>query len=190
VVLYFGLLGLAFLFVEIPLIQRWILIVGHPTHAFAAVVVVLLVGSSLGSLLAQAPWLPRREAFGLLALLALATPFITAMLTRTTLGWPLGARVALAALSLAPLAFLMGLPFPLGLAWIKRLRPTLVPWAWAINGCAAVVASVLAALLSLSFGFTAVLVGGAACYAVAGLVLFWGQDNAPQSAEVIAGRPP
>ncbi len=189
IILYFGLLGLAFLLVEIPLIQRWILVVGHPTHAFAAVVVVLLVGSSLGSLLARAPWLPRRAAFALLVLFALATPFITAVLTRTTLGWPVAARVVLAALSLAPLAFLMGLPFPLGLAWIERLGPTLVPWAWAINGCASVIAGVLAALLSLSFGFTAVLVGGAACYGMAWLVLFGGRGGMSRSGEIIAVPP-
>ena len=157
VFVYFGLLGLAFLFVEIPLIQRWILIVGHPTYAFVAVVSVLLVFSSLGSLSARAAWLPKRAAFAALVVLAVATPFLLAWLTRHTLGWPLAARAGLAALSLAPLAFLMGLPFPLGLAWLERTGPALVPWAWAVNGCASVVSGVLAAIAALSFGFTAVL---------------------------------
>ena len=174
---YFGLLGLAYLFVEIPLIQQWILLIGHPSYAFAAVVIVLLVCSSLGSLAATAVWLPRRLAFGALVGLALATPFVITWLTRNTLGWPLPARIGAAALSLAPLAFCMGLPFPLGLAWIKGVQPSLTPWAWAVNGCASVVSGVLAAMLALSYGFSVVLLAGALCYAGAWLVLFTGQNT-------------
>ena len=66
VVLYFGLLGLAFLFVEIPLIQRWILLVGHPSYAFAGVVIILLVCSSAGSLAAGAAWMRPRAALAVL----------------------------------------------------------------------------------------------------------------------------
>jgi hypothetical protein len=170
VLLYFGLLGLGFLLVEIPLIQQWILLVGQPTYAFAAVISVLLVFSSLGSLSARAVWLPRRAVFPVLVALAVATPFVLAWLTRHTLGWPLLLRAGLAALSLAPLAFVMGLPFPLGLAWLERRGPVLIPWAWAINGCASVVAGVLAAMAALSYGFSAVLLAGAVCYAGAWLV--------------------
>ena len=66
----------------------------------------------------------------------------------------------------------MGLPFPLGLAWLERDGPQLVPWAWAINGCTSVVASVLAAILAMSQGFSAVQLLGAAAYGLAWLVLF------------------
>jgi hypothetical protein len=68
------LLGLAFLLAEIPLIQQWILLVGQPADASAAVVSVLLVFSSLGSLSARAAWLPQRIAFPALIALAVATP--------------------------------------------------------------------------------------------------------------------
>lgn len=169
--LYFGLLGLAYLLVEIPLIQQWILIVGQPAYAFAAVVSVLLIFSSLGSLSARSPRLSQRAAFAALVSLAVATPFVLAWLTRHTLGWPLLLRAGVAGLSLAPLAFLMGLPFPLGLAWLERRGPRLIPWAWAVNGCASVVSGVLAAMAALSYGFSAVLLAGAACYGGAWLVM-------------------
>lgn len=169
--LYFGLLGLAFLLVEIPLIQQWILIVGQPAYAFAAVVSVLLIFSSLGSLSTRSPRWSGRAAFAALVLLAVATPFVLAWLTRHTLGWPLLLRAGVASLSLTPLAFLMGLPFPLGLAWLERSGPRLVPWAWAVNGCASVVSGVLAAMAALSYGFSAVLLAGAACYGGAWLVM-------------------
>ena len=78
------------------------------------------------------------------------------------------ARAAVAVIGLAPLGVLMGLPFPRGVAWLEDGAPRLIPWAWAVNGAASVVASVLAAILALSSGFTVVLLLGAGCYAVAG----------------------
>jgi hypothetical protein len=165
VLLYFSLLGLAFLFVEIPLIQRAILLLGHPTYAFTVVVLVLLLFSGLGSTLVRSPALPRRVVLGLLVLLAFTTPFGFAHLAEVALGWAYWARVALVTVSIAPLALLMGMPFPLGLAWLEGNAPGLIPWAWAVNGCASVIASVLAAILALSFGFTVVLVLGGVMYA-------------------------
>ena len=168
---YFGLLGIAFLFVEIPLIQRWILLLGHATYAFAAVVLSLLLFSGLGSLLTRAAWLPRRGAWVALVLMALLTPLLVVRLADAALGWPLWARAVVAVIGLAPLGVLMGLPFPRGVAWLEDRAPSLIPWAWAVNGAASVVASVLAAILALSSGFTVVLLLGAGCYAAAGIVL-------------------
>jgi hypothetical protein len=105
--LYFAFLGVAFLFVEIPLIQRWILLLGHPTYAFTAVVLTLLLFSGVGSALARRSWLPRRAAMGLLVVLALLTPWVVTQLAAATLGMPLLLRAVLATLSLAPLGLLM-----------------------------------------------------------------------------------
>jgi hypothetical protein len=68
--------------------------------------------------------------------------------------WPTAARALVAAGLLAPLAFCMGVPFPLAL---RELDEPLVPWAWGINGCASVVSAALATLLAVDFGFSAVL---------------------------------
>jgi len=171
--LYFALLGVAFLFVEIPLIQRWILLLGQPIYAFTTVVGVLLLSSGVGSAMAGAEWLPKRLAFGLLVLLALIVSLMMPLLSDLILGWPLWARQGAAFISLAPLGLLMGLPFPLGLAWLaeREYAPQWTPWAWAINGCASVVASVLAAIVTLSFGFTFVMLLGAGAYAGAWITL-------------------
>jgi len=171
--LYFGALGIAFLFVEIPLIQRWILALGHTTYAFTAVVLTLLFFSGLGSLLTRARWLPKRAVLFALSALALMTALAGPVLVDAAIGWSSGARTGALVASLAPMALLMGLPFPLGLAWLETLAGpgrVLVPWAWAINGCASVVASVLAAILAISYGFTVVLALGAGAYAVAAVV--------------------
>ncbi len=180
VLAYFALLGIAFLFVEIPLIQRWILLLGHATYAFVAVVLSLLFFSGLGSLLTRAAWLPRRGTWVALVLLALLTPLIIVPMADAALGWPLWGRAAIAVIGLAPLGVLMGLPFPRGVAWLEDRAPALIPWAWAVNGSTSVVASVLAAILALSSGFTVVLLLGAGCYAAAGIVLFRSEKRAPQ----------
>jgi hypothetical protein len=174
ILLYFCLIGAAYLLVEIPLIQRWILLLGHPTYAFSAVVLVLLFCSGVGSLFARAAWLPKRAALGGLVAWAVLTPLLTAWLTSSALGWtPLG-RSAAAILALIPLGLLMGLPFPLGLEFMETRLPAWIPWAWAVNGCASVIASVAAAILALTVGFNLVLWTGAAAYAGAwGIYLVW-----------------
>ncbi len=167
---YFGLLGLGFMFVEIPLMQRFILFLGHPAYAMTAVLFAILFFSGIGSLLAGR--VPVRVTLGLLvgliAVYAIGLPALFAW----TLALPLGGRMTVAVLALAPGGLLMGMPFPQGLRRLGELttRSTiLLPWAWGVNGALSVVASVLAALLALSFGFDVVLIGGALCYAGAWL---------------------
>jgi hypothetical protein len=163
-VAYFGLLGIAFLFVEIPLAQRYILLIGRPTTALATVLFALLVASGVGSLVsARVPW---RLAAGALATTALALPFAVGPLTTLILPAPIMARIVLGSMVLAPLGFLMGVMFPKGLAHLESRAPELVPWAWGINGVASVISAVGSALLALSFGFRFVVVVGAACYGV------------------------
>jgi hypothetical protein len=169
VLIYFALLGFGFLFVEIPLIQRLILLVGKPVYAMAAVLFGLLLFSGLGSMLSRrAPW---RAVLGALALLALAYPALSSLLFPLALGLPLAARLIMGVLSLAPLGVLMGMPFPKGIAWLERTSPDLIPWAWGVNGAVSVVASVLAALVALSAGFTVVLAAGAVCYGLTAIVI-------------------
>jgi hypothetical protein len=162
VLVYFGLLGVGFLFVELPLIQRLILFLGQPIYAFTAVVVSVLFFSGLGSL-ASARLAPRR-ALPLLVVAILIYPLALPLLFRALLGASLAFRVLATMISLVPLGLLMGMPFPGGLAWLGKQAPGLVPWAWAINGCASVLASVLAAMVALSAGFTWVLAAAALAY--------------------------
>ena len=72
-----------------------------------------------------------------------------------------------AVLALAPAGLLMGMPFPQGLRRLEQTAPRQIPWAWGVNGALSVVASVLAAVLALSYGFDVVLIIGALCYLAA-----------------------
>ncbi|MEW6405902.1 MAG: hypothetical protein AB1649_29285, partial [Chloroflexota bacterium] len=177
--LYFGLLGFAFLFVEIPLLQRFILYLGQPAYAFTAVLFSLLFFSGLGSRLSDR--IPLRLSLPTLVTLILAAPLLLPRLFAWTLGLPLTIRLGLTALVLSPLGLLMGVPFPAGIRLMKREQDRnpesealggSVPWIWAVNGAASVVASILSALLALTFGFGWVLRLGAFCYAGAWITVW------------------
>lgn len=169
--LYFSSLGIAYLFIEIPLIQRSILLLGHPTYAFTIVVLSLLFFSSLGSLLARKSLLPPWVILFILVFLAVLTPLVVKWVGNSVLSWSFLARAAASMLSLAPLGIFMGFPFPIGLAWLEKNQPLLTPWVWAVNGSASVIASVLAAILALSYGFSIVLYLGAVAYGIAAVLL-------------------
>ena len=158
---YFTLLGLAFLLVEVSLIQQFILILGQPTLAVATVIGALLLSSGLGSSRsARFDW---RHAMLALVVLLLAYPLLVSAMTPHLLPLPLPARVLSVSLLIAPVGLLMGMPFPRGIAALAGTSDV-VPWAWAANGSASVISAVLAAMLALSFGFGAVLFIGAALY--------------------------
>jgi hypothetical protein len=162
---YFALLGVGYLFVEIPLMQRFILFLGHPAYALAVVLFAILLFSGVGSALSH--HLSLRLVLALLPALigiyALGLP----SLFEVTLALPLWARMVVAVATLAPPGFLMGIPLPRGIALLEDRSSSLIAWAWGVNGAVSVVASILAALLALSFGFSVVLVLGAASYAAA-----------------------
>ncbi|MGH8721383.1 MAG: hypothetical protein ACREU4_05335, partial [Burkholderiales bacterium] len=82
-------------------------------------------------------------------------------------------RVAATLALIAPLAFQMGMPFPIGLSRLAAEAPVFIPWAWGINGCASVLAALLAALLTIHFGFSAVLLLAAALYVLAAFAWLW-----------------
>jgi len=173
---YFACLGLGYLLVEIPLMQHFILFLGQPTYAFSTVLFALLVFSGLGSVVAGAGGGKGEEGRGrgvlLLALAALVVLLLLYLVAlplvfRALLGQGLLVRLVVSIIALAPLGFLMGVPFPSGIALVNKIAPDLIPWVWGVNGCASVIASIGAALLAVSFGFSWVLLAAAASYAAA-----------------------
>jgi hypothetical protein len=166
--IYFLCLGLAFLFVEIACMQRYGLFVGHPLFAAVAVLAGFLMFAGAGSLFASRirnrsralPWVVAGIVL-LLALHVFALPPPPGILESTA------GRVVLTLALIAPLAFLMGMPFPLGLSRLAGEAPAFIPWAWGINGCASVLSALLAALLAVHLGYSVVLLMAAALYGVA-----------------------
>lgn len=174
--LYFAGIGLAFMFVEIGLIQRLSLFLGHPTYGFTVTLFGLLASSGLGSLAAdrlraRVGW---SRAWWLLALLVFVLMGMEAggrWLLAGAVGTGTPQRIALAVLVIAPPAFLMGCAFPLGMGLAQRRGDTRLAWYWAINGSLSTVASVLAMLCALSSGIFATLWLGIGCYALTAVLL-------------------
>jgi hypothetical protein len=93
-------------------------------------------------------------------------PFLLPHLFGWFLGAGLAVRLVVSIVMLAPLGFLMGVPFPKGISLISVVAPNLVPWAWGINGCSSVLSSILAVMIAISYGFSWVLIAGGAAYAL------------------------
>jgi hypothetical protein len=171
--IYFGLIGLGFMLVEIPLIQRFTLYLDQPAYAMAVVLFSILLFSGLGSRFGSSKMSLSTVLLLLLGLLVVNIVFLPGILHKT-LGLPLLIRVAMSLLIISPLGFLMGVPFPGGLRWLRGKTKTmsansewLIPYVWAINGACSVISSILASLISLSFGFTVTFALGMVFYALA-----------------------
>jgi hypothetical protein len=168
---YFGALGVGFIVVEVVLISKFVVLIGFPIYAMAAVLCTLLIAAGVGSRLSG--WLWRRHparAIGVFPVVALLIAAVVAAFPHArdlALGLGQPARIALSAGLLLPLGVALGLPFPLGIAALDRVAPRLVPWAWGVNGFMTVVGSLLAALLSIRWGFDVTLLAAAAVYLVA-----------------------
>jgi hypothetical protein len=176
---YFLALGLAFLFIEIAFIQRFTLFLGHPLYAVAVVLAGFLIFAGLGSavsgrldraLAVRPPGALTLVALGI-ALVALSYLLLLGPIFEALIALPDWAKIMISLGLIAPLACLMGMPFPLGLARVARESEDLLPWAWGINGCASVVASILATLLAIHFGFAVVVSLAVALYLLAPLLL-------------------
>lgn len=166
---YFAGIGLGYMVVELTLMHRLVLFLGHPTYSLTVVLVVLLLSSSLGSIFAGR-WdgVVRRwqQALPLaLILLLLAEERLSALLV-PGLDAGLWARIALVSLILAPPGFVMGFFMPLGLSALSVGERSLVPWAWAVNGAASVLGSLGSLVLAMNLGYARTFVVGVAAYAL------------------------
>lgn len=154
---YFGGIGLGYMLIAMVMIQRFILFLGHPVYSVSVITGSMLIFSGFGSLYSERiPAVSARillAAFTgiviLLILYALFLPSVLSVLLHLSFAW----RVIVCILSLAPLAFLMGLPFPLGLRRIVTANESLISWAWGVNGYFSVIAASVATLVAIEFGF-------------------------------------
>jgi len=172
---YFAGIGVGFIFLEIAMIQKLTLLLGQPLYSIVVTLLAILVFTGVGSFL-SARWLrggvarARMIPVGIGAVTVAIVLFGTD-LTDAAIGASLPVRALVAAAMVAPMALLLGMPFAHGVALVQRSSPAFVPWAWAVNGSATVVGSVVTVIVSMNFGFHAVLLVAVAIYAVAFLAV-------------------
>jgi len=160
--IYFAALGLGFIFIEISVMQKLVLFLGHPIYSITVTLFSMLVFTGIGSLCSerwfksftQRAWL---VPLGLATLLGLFILFSPEMV-QAWIVWPRAARIMVTIAILAPISLLLGIPFAYGIRLLNQFNPTLIPWAWAINGCLSVIGSVLTVVISMNFGFNMVLI--------------------------------
>ena len=174
VALYFFCIGLAFLFIEIAFMQKFTLFLSHPLHAAAVVLSGFLLFAGLGSRYAGSvkQWVGAHAIAKILLLLGVVLLSYLALLPKllgVMAGIPGPLRILLSLLLIMPVAFSMGMPFPLALQRVSAQAPALVPWAWAINGCASTISAVAAVLLAIHFGISSLILLALALYFIAGM---------------------
>ena len=176
--LYFAALGFGFMFFEITLIQRLILFLGYPTYSLTVTLASLLIFTGVGALLsARLKAMPHRIVTVLAPVVVALGVVYLVVLPRVTDGLlttPLGVRVLVAFVMLAPLGVTLGMFMPLGLGAVSQLTrhgEEYVAWGWAVNGFASVIGSVLTTVFAMIVGFRVVLLLSVVVYLVALLLL-------------------
>ena len=174
--IYFGALGAGFMLLEVSLLQRFVLLLGHPVYSLTVTLFALLLGTGLGSFLSRRVSVERVLGTGLLAIAGVVTTAIVAVMALpaiidTAIVWPLPARIVLAAALMIPVGVLLGVPLPAGMRLLAARRPVLIPWGWGMNGAFSVVGATLAVFIAMNWGFSTTLFAAGAVYVLAAAVL-------------------
>ncbi len=168
---YFLLIGLGFMFIEIGMIQRLSVFIGHPIHALSIVLFSIIISTGLGSLLSE-KIMRARPAYVivwlvLLVVYILALPHLLPALTHSSLeSAVLAIRAMVSVAVILPAGILMGFAFPLGMKIVMSQDTRPAPWFWGVNGAAGVLAAGLAVVCSIAFSINTTILIGALCYLI------------------------
>jgi hypothetical protein len=174
--MYFGALGAAFMLLEVALLQRFVLLLGHPVYSLTVTLFSLLLGTGIGSLLSrraadsEVRSTTTRALTGVVAAAA-AVPIVLPRLIDMAIPWPLAIRIIVAIAILLPIGVLLGMPLPGGVRLLATSRPDIVPWGWGMNGAFSVIGATLAIFLAMNWGFSITMLAAAAIYAMATVTL-------------------
>ncbi|MCL4401502.1 MAG: hypothetical protein M1436_02390 [Acidobacteria bacterium] len=180
--LYFVCIGAGYILVEVALIQKFVLFLGHPTYALTVVIFSMLVSSGFGSYFSTR-FVPDdaqlMRALGAVALLAALLAAVLFTLLSSGVGLPLPVKIAVTVLLIAPAGFVMGMPFPAGLRRLEQRHHPSVRWAWSLNAAASVLGSVGALVCAIYLGLVQTLIVGGSLYLVALAIIASGPHTQP-----------
>jgi len=178
---YFIALGIGFMFIEICLMQKFVLFLGHPIYSISVVLTSMLIFSGIGSYSTGklAMKTKRTILMSILGISILGIIYLFALqyIFNVFLRYKIFYRISISIFTLAPLSFFMGMPFPSGLKLVNQLSKNLIPWVWGINGAASVLSSVVAIILALNFGFSTILFLATMIYLIGGLQFYIMSDQ-------------
>jgi len=175
---YFACLGAGFMLIEVALLQRFVLLLGHPVYSLTVTLFSLLLGTGLGSMLSRRVPDTRVRHASILACLGVAAigvlwASVLPSVVRVAIGAPLIIRMSVAVALMVPAGMVMGIPLPGGVRLLAARQPQLIAWAWGINGALSVLGATLAVFIAMNWGFSITLLAGAVLYAAAALDVVW-----------------
>lgn len=186
--LYFVCLGAGYIMIQVALIQKFVLLLGHPTYALTVIIFTMLLASGVGSNYSKriVQNNPERLRIVLLFIVILVPVlgYFAGLVTSLGAAWPLALKMFATVLVVAPLAFLMGIPFPTGLATLESWEKSGVRWAWSMNAASSVLGSAVAIFLAIYLGLYQTLVVGGMLYLVAAWIF---RATAERAVEKISG---
>jgi len=172
IIFYFFALGISYMFIEIASMQKFVLFLGHPTYSLSIVLFSFLLFSGIGSLYGKRFEANPTRGISLAIVAIFVILVIYQFILPSVFAWGLSftdiIRMIISVCFLAPIAFFMGMPFPLGMHIINRHCPEMVPWAFGINGGASVISSVVSIIIAMETGFTTVFLIAGLIYLAAG----------------------
>jgi spermidine synthase len=168
---YFGALGAGFMLIEVSILQRFVLLLGHPVYSLTVTLFSLLLGTGAG-----AAWSRRLDdaalvrsaatALGLIAVMGILVIVVLTPLIAWAIPFARPIRIAIAVATLVPIGILLGVPMPTGLRLLQGRAPDMIAWAWGINGALSVLGATVAIFIAMNWGFRITLVAASATYLV------------------------
>jgi hypothetical protein len=185
-ILYFIGIGLGFMLAEMGMMQQLSIFLGQPIYSLAVVLAGLILAAGLGSLVSDrisiSSNLSSKAPALLSALVLLAYSLVVLPAIHGAVGGVLWQRIVVSLALVMPCGFIMGFCFPVGMRWASELgQEGNLPWMWALNGAASVLASFIAMAISTETSIRACVLTGAVCYALGGILLSAKRSSAPAS---------
>jgi spermidine synthase len=170
VLVYFGSIGIGYMFVEIVFIQQFILYFGNIIYSASAVISMMLIFSGIGSYLSS-----QRKDFerslpvciGVIVCLLFLAAFGIPVVVHATISMPALLKLVVAFFCIAPISVIMGVAFPIGIMLLQEIDARSLPWAWGINGCFSVISTSVATIIAVEGGFFVVMLFAAFSYSLA-----------------------
>jgi len=168
---YFGALGAGFMLIEVSILQRFVLLLGHPVYSLTVTLFSLLLGTGAGAAWSRRLDESRLARSASLALVLIAVVGILVIMVLTPLvAWAIPfarpVRIAIAVGTLVPIGMLLGIPMPTGLRLLQARAPHMIAWAWGINGALSVLGATVAIFIAMNWGFRVTLLTASATYLV------------------------
>jgi hypothetical protein len=169
---YFGALGAGFMLIEVAILQRFVLLLGHPVYSLTVTLFSLLLGTGIGAGLSRrlaGPGLERSTIVSLACIALLGLVAIVAIPPIVAWAIPLdrAARITVAVAVLVPCGMMLGIPMPAGIQLLTARAPHMLTWAWGMNGALSVVGATLAIFIAMNWGFRITFLAGSMTYLTA-----------------------